>query len=187
MLGLGLWKKNLRGSAASQSQKGQGRPTNHRCGSLGDLPTYARGEATRNMKSPGQESNLRYRWLADVVLTQVEAAGPRETRSQHDRKRRCCSSSCEQISWSKAESQQIAVRWLLYWLRHPDRELSRLQMIWHLHAAWGEYLWGPRQRWSAERQRPYTVARPDPRGVISLPPDARSAKGIVAYPGGILT
>ena len=51
---------------------------------------------------------------------------------------------CEQISWSKAESQQFAVRWLLYCLRHPDRELSRLQMISHLHAAWGEYRTGPR-------------------------------------------
>ena len=48
-----------------------------------------------------------------VHVGPVEAARPRETRSA-DRKRRCCSSSCEQISWSKAESQQIAVRWLLY-------------------------------------------------------------------------
>ena len=33
---------------------------------------------------------------------------------ERGRGRRCRSSGCEQISWSKAESQQIAVRWLLY-------------------------------------------------------------------------
>ena len=51
-----------------------------------------------------------------------------------------------QISWSEAESQQIAVRRLLYWLRHPDRELSRLQMILRPHAAWGECRSDPRPR-----------------------------------------
>lgn len=38
-------------------------------------------------------------------------------------------SNCGQISWSRDESQRIAVWRLLYRLRHPDRELSRLRMI----------------------------------------------------------
>ena len=74
--------------------------------------------------SPGQESNLR----DDRKPTEEKMDGLI---------RRCARLVCGQISWSRAESQQIAVRWLLYCLRHPDRELSRLQMISHLHAQMG--------------------------------------------------
>lgn len=52
---------------------------------------------------------------------------------------------------ASAESQQIAVWWLLYCVRHRVRKLSRLQMIWHLHVAWGEERLGPRPRWPEER------------------------------------
>ena len=79
---------------------------------------------------------------------------------------------CEQISWSKAESQQIAVRWLLYWLRHLDREQSRLQLIWHLHAAWGEYRSGPPPTLLGGTEKTSYCGLTWPLPAISLPPDA---------------
>lgn len=33
---------------------------------------------------------------------------------------------------------------LLYWVRHPDSELGRLRMIWHLHVATDRYRSGLR-------------------------------------------
>ena len=53
-----------------------------------------------------------------VVLQPYSGLGPARAGSTEEKSRlgarRLCSSGCEQISWSKAESQQIAVRWLLY-------------------------------------------------------------------------
>ena len=62
-----------------------------------------------------------------------------------------CSSIREQISWSRDESQRIAVWRLLYRLRHPDRELSRLRMISRPDVARDVLGRKPRPRLSAER------------------------------------
>ena len=96
--------------------------------------------------SPGQESNLRTNGGPSAAAPE-ERNRTEQNRTKHNttttkkhethETRRCARLKCGQISWSRAESQQIAVRWLLYCLRHPDRELSRLQMISHLHAQMG--------------------------------------------------
>ena len=44
-----------------------------------------------------------------------------------------CPSRVDKSASRKAESQQIAVRRLLYWVRHPDWDLGRLRRIRHLH------------------------------------------------------
>ena len=44
-----------------------------------------------------------------------------------------CPSGADKSASRKAETQQIAVRQLLYRVRHPDRDLGRLRRIRHLH------------------------------------------------------
>ena len=68
-------------------------------------------------------------------------------------------------------------------LRHPDRDLGRLRMIWRLHVAWGGYLYSRTGRvWSAVGKGLGVAVALPPRAPgtvgprVSLPPEAGALK-----------